>query len=124
MSAADELHPWVVPAARKFLELGYVDDEVVDELERMSPARAFSKREARLVTALVAELRREMLQVPTPVPAPKRASRAGPERIVTREQVEAVRDALAAEGKLHGYKSIANKGGWHPSTVARRLRGQ
>ena len=48
---------------------------------------------------------------------------AGPERIVTTAEVEAVRDRLKDERRSHGYGSIAKEGGWSVSTVRRRLEG-
>lgn len=53
----------------------------------------------------------------------RRTRPAGPERMATLADVEAVRDALEAEGKPAGHRSIATAGGWSASTVRRRLAG-
>lgn len=46
-----------------------------------------------------------------------------PRLIASRGDVERVRDALLADGKRAGYKSIAKAGGWSVATVRRRLTG-
>jgi hypothetical protein len=49
------------------------------------------------------------------------ARRSGP--ITTLAAVEEARDRLIADGKPHGYRSIAKAGGWSVATVRRRLSG-
>jgi hypothetical protein len=94
--------------------LTWEDDEILEEIERNRQrvhGRGLSLRDRRVLADALAELR-------------KAERGSGPSLIVTRGEVEAVRDQLIANGKPAGYDSIAKEGGWSRETVRRRLRGE
>ena len=87
--------------------LTYPDDEFLDEvITQRSRRRSWSLRERRQLEEQLAEHRAEV-RTSDPSRYVERIHAAGPSRIVTQAEVEAIRDDLMARSLDAGYKSIA-----------------